>query len=231
MANTVDYFLDSAFKQQRLPAWQPILTAGTVLPTFFVIGIAFIPIGIGMLWFSETVVEKEIDYTDCEAASFTAANGTMIPDPGVKCHELVKTPSNETCTCKKDGMLTFDLEDMEGSVYIYYGLTNFYQNHRRYVKSRSDGQLRGDVNKEVAGTDCDPFDVVEIEVDGKKEEFKYIPCGAIANSMFSDDITLSYMGSNNQETKVNLIRTGIAWESDKRYKFKNPEGDLETGEK
>jgi len=26
---------DSAFKQQRLPAWQPILTAGTVLPTFF----------------------------------------------------------------------------------------------------------------------------------------------------------------------------------------------------
>jgi hypothetical protein len=29
---------DSDFKQQRLPAWHPILTAGTVLPTFFVIG-------------------------------------------------------------------------------------------------------------------------------------------------------------------------------------------------
>jgi hypothetical protein len=29
---------DSKFKQQALPAWQPILTAGTVLPTFFVIG-------------------------------------------------------------------------------------------------------------------------------------------------------------------------------------------------
>lgn len=48
--------LDSAFKQQRLPAWQPILTAGTVLPTFFVIGVAFIPIGIGMLWFSDNVI-------------------------------------------------------------------------------------------------------------------------------------------------------------------------------
>ena len=46
---------DSAFKQQKLPAWQPILTAGTVLPTFFVIGVAFIPIGIGMLYFSESV--------------------------------------------------------------------------------------------------------------------------------------------------------------------------------
>ena len=49
------YSLDSAFKQQRLPAWQPILTAGTVLPTFFVIGVAFIPIGIGMMYFSSNV--------------------------------------------------------------------------------------------------------------------------------------------------------------------------------
>ena len=47
--------VESAFKQQRLPAWQPILTAGTVLPTFFVIGIAFIPVGIGLLYFSDEV--------------------------------------------------------------------------------------------------------------------------------------------------------------------------------
>lgn len=49
------YITDSAFKQQRLPAWQPILTAGTVLPTFFIIGVAFIPIGIGLLYFSNNV--------------------------------------------------------------------------------------------------------------------------------------------------------------------------------
>lgn len=49
------FLLESAFKQQRLPAWQPILTAGTVLPTFFVIGIAFIPVGIGLLYFSDEV--------------------------------------------------------------------------------------------------------------------------------------------------------------------------------
>ena len=56
---------DSAFKQQRLPAWQPILTAGTVLPTFFVIGIAFIPVGIGLLYFSDQVKEFSVDYTLC----------------------------------------------------------------------------------------------------------------------------------------------------------------------
>ena len=48
---------NSKFKQQQLPAWQPILTAGTVLPTFFVIGIAFIPIGIGLFFFSSQVKE------------------------------------------------------------------------------------------------------------------------------------------------------------------------------
>jgi hypothetical protein len=31
------------------------MTAGTVLPTFFVIGIAFIPVGIGLLYFSDEV--------------------------------------------------------------------------------------------------------------------------------------------------------------------------------
>jgi len=60
---------DSAFKQQRLPAWQPILTAGTVLPTFFVIGVAFIPIGIGMMYFSANVMEQTIAYTDCRGES------------------------------------------------------------------------------------------------------------------------------------------------------------------
>ena len=49
--------------------------------------------------------------------------------------------------------------------------------YRRYVKSRDDGQLLGDVTKEP-DNNCDPF---AKDDDGKK----YVPCGAIANSMFS----------------------------------------------
>jgi hypothetical protein len=51
---------NTAFKQQRLPAWQPILTAGTVLPTFFVIGLIFIPIGIGIFVTSNNICEIEV---------------------------------------------------------------------------------------------------------------------------------------------------------------------------
>lgn len=51
---------NTAFKQQRLPAWQPILTAGSVLPAFFVIGLIFIPIGIGLYVTSNNIREFEV---------------------------------------------------------------------------------------------------------------------------------------------------------------------------
>lgn len=47
--------LDTAFKQQRLKAWQPILTPKTVLPTFILVGILFAPLGGLLLWASDTV--------------------------------------------------------------------------------------------------------------------------------------------------------------------------------
>jgi hypothetical protein len=44
----------------------------------------------------------------------------------------------------QEGYLTFNIkETMTKPVHLYYQLDNFYQNHRRYVKSRDDMQLRG----------------------------------------------------------------------------------------
>ena len=51
----VFYYEDTAFKQQRLKAWQPILTPKTVLPTFFLIGLVFAPIGALLIWGSGLV--------------------------------------------------------------------------------------------------------------------------------------------------------------------------------
>lgn len=90
-------FPDSAFKQQRLPAWQPILTAGTVLPTFFVIGIAFIPVGIGLLYFSDEVKEKVVDYTDCnKTIIYDEINYTVTSET---CASVIKKDPNADCTC------------------------------------------------------------------------------------------------------------------------------------
>lgn len=52
------YLIDGAFRQQRLPAWQPVMTPRVVLPTFFIVGILFLPIG-GLLYWSSGRVSKE----------------------------------------------------------------------------------------------------------------------------------------------------------------------------
>lgn len=195
---------DSAFKQQRLPAWQPILTAGTVLPTFFVIGITFIPIGVGLLYYSDKVKEVSVNYTDCMSIDkFTNSCASLT----------YFNPKNE-CKCKVDFTLK---EPFEGNVYMYYGLSNFYQNHRRYVKSRDDFQLLGKLDSPPS-SDCDPFALTGVN------KQKIAPCGAIANSLFND--TLSICINDGTNRCPNLINTGIAWPSDKAVKFRNPEGDL-----
>lgn len=67
---------------------------------------------------------------------------------------------------------------MKGPVYMYYRLTNFYQNHRQYIKNFDSSQLLGDVVPSTTlHTDCDPLAYSNGKV--------IYPCGLIANSMFN----------------------------------------------
>ncbi|XP_001942963.2 cell cycle control protein 50A [Acyrthosiphon pisum] len=188
---------DTAFKQQRLPAWQPILTARNVMPIFFAVAAAFIPIGIGLLYLTNMVQEFTLDYTHCKS----------IDDPKQRsCADIIGSNRNMSCHCS----IPFKLEeDFAPNVYMYYGLTNYYQNHRRYVKSRDDFQLLGKLSK-TPSSDCAPYDY--------HNNKPIAPCGAIANSLFSDNLILMY-----SERIVPLLRTQIAWKSDKSIKYHNPE--------
>lgn len=63
-------------------------------------------------------------------------------------------------------------------------MTDYYQNHRRYVKSRDDVQLLAGAEDLVKShADCDPYDKTP---DGDP----IAPCGAIANSLFNDTFFL-----------------------------------------
>ncbi len=48
--------IDTAFRQQRLPAWRPILTPQNVIPILFAIGVFFIPLGVLFLISSAGVI-------------------------------------------------------------------------------------------------------------------------------------------------------------------------------
>src|SRR5690606_11678991 len=73
-------------------------------------------------------------------------------------------------------------EDFTPPVLFYYRLTNFYQNHRRYVQSFYETQLQGKAvpASEISGSSCDPL---RLNPDNQKP---YYPCGLIANSIFND---------------------------------------------
>lgn len=179
----------SKFTQQELPACKPLLTPGIVVATFLLIGIIFVPIGLASLSASQEIVEL-VDRYDTNCVS--------TPD---KVGFIQNTDTDKTCT----RTLTVP-KHMKSPIQIYYQIGDFYQNHRRYVKSRSDKQLRYK-NAVHLTKDCDPEGNT---VDGAP----IIPCGLIAWSLFNDTYTISV---NKKAIEVN--KKDIAWKSDKTDKF------------
>jgi len=225
---------NTAFRQQRLKAWQPILTPKTVLPLLFGVGVIFAPIGGLLLYASSKVQEISIDYSKCTvvAPNCTDAGTEFSPIPTSDFSMSFRNKVDEdqqptwcqdtqyisyggttnvtTPVCK---IQFYVPEKLEAPVLLYYQLTNFYQNHRRYVKSFDAGQLNGEYrdNSTIDGSDCEPLQLGE---DGKA----YYPCGLIANSIFNDTIfsplALNWPGKTENYT-YEMKNTSIAWGADK----------------
>ncbi|KAG9144791.1 hypothetical protein Leryth_026372 [Lithospermum erythrorhizon] len=180
----------SRFTQQELPACKPILTPIWVISAFLLVAIVFIPIGIVSLFASRDVVEIIDRYdTDC------------IPSDAQK-DKVSFIQSNRDKTCNRTLLVP---KHMKKPIYVYYQLDNFYQNHRRYVKSRSDQQLK-DAKHADETTLCKPEDTAHGN--------PIVPCGLISWSLFNDTYSFSL---NNQQLALN--KKGISWKSDREHKF------------
>jgi len=220
---------NTAFRQQRLLAYAPILTPKTVLPLFFAVGIIFGPLGGLLLYASSKVQEITIDYTRCVSIA-NSSEFTNIPE------DLVSTSfsgANSTGATQpqwrtlKQNNTQFDYEedicrirftvptDFTPPVMLYYRLTNFYQNHRRYVKSLDLQQLEGQ-NLSAAQLNSDGGCTPLITAPNGKP---YYPCGLIANSLFNDTFTPPLLlnvegGSSASNQTYNMTTQDIAWSSD-----------------
>jgi hypothetical protein len=196
--------LNSNFKQQKLSAWRPVPTIASTTITFIVFGIVFIIIGVIVLIFSNQIIDISVRYD-------------------------LQCGKNQT-NCVLPITIT---EKMKQPVMVYYQLNNFYQNHRRYVKSKSNSQLSGDVlTADQIEADCDPvFKNKHLNV--KYAYFKDSnnnpvlldpeaaanPCGLIAKSLFNDTYNLT---ASTSETPLFINETGIAWQSDIDLKYDYP---------
>lgn len=223
---------NTAFRQQRLKAWQPILTPKTVLPLLFIIGIVFAPIGGLLLFASHKVQEINLDYSGCHrleqgldevpmpaskvTAYFTGDSSAFKSRPPTWKSSVIRVPigkSGQRTYTTTQCSITFEVpHDLKAPIYLYYKLTNFYQNHRRYVQSSQQQQLEGKAPKpaEKKLANCSPLD----RVDGKP----YYPCGLIANSQFNDTIGEPVLqntrGDNADSAKYEMSMKGTAWSSD-----------------
>ncbi|RCH78470.1 hypothetical protein CU098_000780, partial [Rhizopus stolonifer] len=220
---------DGPFQQQKLPAWQPVMIPRTVLPTLFIVGILFCPIGGLLYWSNNKVDEIMINYSYCqqydspvymvpELYNYQLSNNSVeqadIEPPAY--HYTNETsflysnwgnPNQLTiprCTIDFTVPTT-----MKGPIYMYYRLTNFYQNHRQYIKNYDPDQLLGKtVSSSTLHTNCDPL---AFSSTGKV----IYPCGLIANSMFNDTIS-NFTSVSDPSLTYHMSSRNIAWPSDKQ---------------
>ena len=172
------------FSQQRLEAWRPLFTPFIIIIITFIGGLIFLIFGIIFYYFSKSLVKIDQRYDDI-------CNGI------------------DQC------LITIDVpKKLTGNIFLHYKLTNFFQNHRRYIYSRSDAQLRGEFLTYNELSSCGDYR----SVNGSHEvKDLLVPCGATALSFFNDTFNWMNDTGNNQFSDA-----GISWRSDREKLFKPP---------
>ncbi|KAJ5619569.1 hypothetical protein N7510_003553 [Penicillium lagena] len=190
---------------------RPILTPKSVLPLFFIVGVLFAPIGGVLIWASSQVQEISLDYSDCTklAPEVNSSDFGIIDFPDKVLTEAVLDQNLRLAEFVYLPPFFKIPNELPAPVYMYYRLTNFYQNHRRYVQSLELDQLKGTAvpNSTISGGTCSPLDIDPVT---KKA---YYPCGLIANSQFND--TIGNPKNLNLNSTYDMSKNGIAWASDK----------------
>ena len=214
---------------------RPILTPKTVIPLLIVIGVIFGPLGGLLLYASSQVQEIAIDYSQCykqppgvkqSPPSYRYSSSLKGGQAEFESHTPTYVPTNATIHPHPGSDVSYDTTnctlgfylpaDIAPPIYVYYRLTNFYQNHRRYTKSYNQQQLNGDHVSYGDLSACDP-----LRSPSNEDKRIYYPCGLIANSYFNDTFGPLVLqnppnATNPNEPRVyNFSTQGIAWSSDK----------------
>jgi len=197
--------LNTALRQQRVRAWYPILDPWWVICSFVILSAIFIPVGFKIQSLSDTVVEeiREYDAFDLE------------PDGECRIGDNAKASQKTGQTCTVTVPIN---KAIRPPILIHYQLENFYQNHRKYMRSRDDFQLAGQVNNQypLQAGNCQPLNVIN--------GIRINPCGLIANTLFNDVISLQEGSIAADGTPLVMLEDGIAWQSDLQYLYNQPDG-------
>lgn len=221
---------ETDFTQQRMKAYDPVFTPNLVLPIYLIFAVIFVIVGGCLLAVSNRVNEIRLFYQDCATAAPTDDFEDM-PETHYKYHfhqfkdydvapkwKFVDDPnddSNERGTCQ----IQFPVPGrFAKSVFISYYIEEFWANHRRFVLSYNEDQIKGKrpgYHKINSGTGLNCKPLSRNKDNGKL----YYPCGLIANSMFNDTYPFELINLNDPNDNYILTNKGINYKSD-RHRFK-----------
>ena len=142
------------------------------------------------------------------------------------------TPQESLCARNNSCIISFNLPSaMNAPIYLLYRLDDFYQNHRRYVQSKSNAQLLGHVITAIDALICYPY----ITNSDMKKTLAWdnvttldpnaiaSPCGAIAYTFYNDTFSLTFNGNN-----IPIEQTGITWPNDVGGKYRQAPNSNQT---
>lgn len=151
------------FSQQRLSGTTIIFTAKWAMAVFIAFFAIFLALGVMLYEAASEIVTYDIQY----GAPYTGNS------PNKGWHGRAPWLGQKS-------IVHFTIEeDMHGPIIVHFGLRNFYQNHRRYAKSRSWAQLNGEDPWDHYG--CAPW-----SFDSNNPKNVNYPCGLIARSTPTD---------------------------------------------
>jgi hypothetical protein len=145
-----------------------------------------------------------LDYTNCinAGANFSASTASFNDMPSSAYSYQLKNPKQSYATPqwsfqslstsaesdptkRNQRRLRFEIpSDLEAPVFLYYKLTNFFQNHRRYVQSLDTDQLKG---KAVSPSTLNNGNCQPLGRDSQDPSKTIYPCGLITNSLFNGE--------------------------------------------
>jgi preprotein translocase subunit SecG len=150
----------------------------------------------------------------------------LIYSNKVKSVELDYTDCGITQNCIRQ--INID-EKIDGPVFVYYQLNGFFQNSRRYVKSKNIDQLQGneisdkeDCSPAVYNKDMDLGDKTAMDGSDLVPDAVAIPCGLMAKTFFNDTYSFSINGEN-----LYVNEKDITFEKDRDLFKKNPSMNLQ----
>ncbi len=183
----------SAFSQQQLWARRPALTPALTAKLMISIGVACFAVG-GAIFNTandlRTLVKRYDDAATCASGFFpTSAEQAM---------QMSFNGAGTTCTVTLTAK-----SNMNKPVYVYYELSNFFQNHRAFVRDLDYFQLMGKPSQGLCTTHEKTSAGAEIS-----------PCGVQAWSFFNDSYAVAVNGA-----ATTIDSANIAWKSDLKYKL------------